>query len=175
MTLRGARPSEPAQAVAARIVAELRGCGITHVVYLPSSASQALRDAVDAEPDLTLVPVCREGEALGIATGLLLGGKQPVVVHQSTGLFESGDSIRALALDLGLPMLLLIDYRGWQSTSPAADSAATFIEPILRAWGIRYHVLAPGDGPGIVSRAYAEARERQAPVVILMTGGDSRS
>ena len=161
--------------MAARIVDELRGCGITHVVYLPASATQALRDAVDAEPGLTLVPVCREGEAFGIATGLMLGGKEPVVVHQSTGLFESGDSIRTMALDLGLPVLMLIDYRGWRSTSLAADSAATFVEPVLRAWGIRYHMLAPGGDPGIISRAYTEARECHAPVAILMTGGDGPS
>ncbi|MBI1725840.1 MAG: hypothetical protein HYR50_01075 [Candidatus Rokubacteria bacterium] len=175
MTPRGPARPEPGQTVETRIVYEFHRCGITHVIYCPDSATRALRDVVEAEPGLTLVPVCREGEALGIATGLMLGGKEPVVVHQSTGLFESGDSIRGLALDLGLPVLMLIDYRGWRPTSPATDSAAVFVEPVLRAWGIRYHVLAPGDDPGMISRAFAEARERQAPVAILLAGEDGRS
>ena len=128
MTPRGPARPEPDRTAEARIVDELRGCGITHVIYLPANATWALRDAVEAEPGLTLVPVCREGEALGIAAGLMLGGKEPVVVHQSTGLFESGDSIRGLALDLGLPVLMLIDYRGWRPTSPPSDSAAVFVE-----------------------------------------------
>lgn len=163
------RPGPP---FAERVVAELRACGVTHVIYLPDSATHALRDAVEREPRLTLVPVCREGEALGIATGLIVGGKIPVVVHQSTGLFESGDSIRGFALDLRLPVLLLIEYRGWSPNRAATDSAAVFVEPILRAWGIRHYVLKAGADPGVISRGAAEAREAQAPVAILLARTD---
>ncbi|MQY72261.1 MAG: hypothetical protein GH142_01125, partial [Dehalococcoidia bacterium] len=92
---------------AGRIVAELRKCGITHIVWLPDTGSQIVAEAVNGQADFTLVPVCREGEAIAIAVGLMLGGKEPVVVHQNTGFFESGDSVRSMALDLRLPLLLL--------------------------------------------------------------------
>lgn len=156
--------------MAARITDELQRCGVTHVIYLPDSRTRSLRDAVERAPGLTLVPVCREGEAIGIAAGLILGGKEPVVVHQSTGLFEAGDSVRALALDLGLPLLMLIDRRDWLPRPPAADSAAVFIEPVLRSWGIRYRSVGAEGDVGAISAGLAEAREKKEPVVILLGG-----
>ena len=151
---------------AAEIVAELCACGISHVIYLPGSAMPGLREAVEHEPTLTLVPVCREGEALGIATGLVVGGKSPVVVHPSAGLFESGDSIRGFGLDLGLPVLLLIDYRE-RLPSGISNSSSVFVEPVLRAWGIRSYTVRTGDAVSLIARGAAEARERRQPVAIL--------
>src|SRR3972149_12284559 len=92
---------------ARRILDELKGCGVTHIVWLPDSEARFMYDAIMSDPDLTLVPVCREGEAIAIAAGLRLGGKEPVVLHQNTGFFEAGDSVRGVALDLRVPLLLL--------------------------------------------------------------------
>ena len=44
-----------------------------------------------------------------------MGGKKPVVLIQNTGMMESGDSIRGLALDINLPLVMLIGYRGWNA------------------------------------------------------------
>jgi sulfopyruvate decarboxylase TPP-binding subunit len=120
------------------------------------------------QKDFTLVQVCREGEALPIAAGLVLGGKKPLVLHQSTGIFESGDSIRLVASELRLPILMLIGYRSWKPTPPMTDSAAIFIEPILRAWGIKYYLLRSDDDIDIISTADMEAQKTRKPVVILI-------
>jgi len=153
---------------AGKIIDELRKCGITHLVWLPDTESQVVWEAANGQPDFTIVPVCREGEAIPIAVGLLLGGKTPVVVHQNTGFFESGDSVRALALDLHLPLLLLIGYRGWRRNSPITDSAAIFTEPILNAWGIKHYLLESDGDVGKISLAHKEAHETQRPVVVLL-------
>ncbi len=115
-----------------------------------------------------MVPVCREGEAIAIATGLMLGGKKPVVWHQSTGFFESGDSVRGLALDLKLPLLLLIDYRGWRQDTPPTDSAAIFIEPILDAWGIKHYLVTSDENAERISLGFNEANRLQQPVAVLI-------
>jgi len=152
----------------ARIVEELRKLSITHIVWLPDTESQFVCEAAQEQPDFTLVPVCREGEAIAVAVGLMLGGKESVVIHQNTGFFESGDSVRALALDLGLPLLLLIGYRGWRHGAPASDSAAVFTEPILNAWGIKYYLVETDEDVEKVSLGYKEAHETGKPVVILL-------
>lgn len=151
-----------------RIVDELKKCGITHIVLLPDRENQFIYEALKNQPDFTLVPVCREGEAIAIATGLILGGKKPVVLHQNTGFFESGDSVRGLALDLKLPLLLLVDYRGWRHDSPFTDSAATFIEPILDAWGIKHYLVESDENVERISLGFKEANEFQKPVAILI-------
>lgn len=151
-----------------KILSELLKCGITHIVWLPDSETRFMYDALMSRPELTLVPVCREGEAIAIAAGLIFGGKNPVVLHQNTGFFESGDSVRGLALDLGLHFLLLIGYRGWRHDPPITDSAAIFIEPILDAWGIKHYLVETDKDAERISVGYNEARETRKPVAILI-------
>lgn len=153
-----------------KILDELKGLRISHIVWLPHSENKDMFEAIRHEPQITLVPVCREGEALAIAAGLWLGGKNPVVMHQSTGFFEAGDSVRGLALDLQLPLLLLIGARGWRPASggPPEDSAAIYLEPILDAWGIKHHLVSHEGEVKKISQAYAEAQKTSRPVAALI-------
>ena len=160
------RENEPLSAD--KVVEELKKCGITHIVYLPDRETKFIHDAVKDYPDFTIIPVCREGEAIAIAAGLILGGKEPLVMHQNTGFFETGDSVRSLALDIQLPLLLLIGYRGWQRRSPITDSAAVFIEPILDAWGIQHYLLETNADAWKISAGYVEAHETLKPVALLL-------
>ncbi len=153
---------------ASKVLGQLRQCGVTHIVWLADSEAQFMYDAMMSQHELTLVPICREGEAIGIALGLTLGGKEPVVLHQNTGFFESGDSVRALALDLHLPLLILLGYRGWQRDAPIDDSAAIFTEPVLDAWGIKHYLVENDADLKKVSLAYKEAHKTSKPVVILI-------
>ena len=153
---------------AEKIIRELIKEGVTHIIYLPDDESSCLYNVLKHHPRLTLVPICREGEAIAIAAGLLFGGKNPVVWHQSTGFFESGDSVRGLALDLRLPLHIFIDCRGWKSNAPMNDSAAVFIQPILNAWGIRHHIIETDDDIAKISLTFNEARTLQKPIAILL-------
>ncbi len=156
-----------------KIARELRKCGVTHVVGLPDGESNSVYEAAVTQDGLTVVPICREGEAVAIAAGLLLGGKTPIVLHQNTGFFEAGDSIRGLALDLHLPLLMMIGYRGWQRDKPLTDSAAIFLEPMLDTWGIKHYLVESENDIQAVSQALREANETQKPVAILLgTGGE---
>jgi len=153
---------------AAAVVNELRRCGVTDVVWLPDSESGHLYACLRDDAALRLVPVCREGEAIAIALGLMVGGRRPAVVMQNTGLFESGDSLRGLGLNLGLPLLLLISYRGYSGSLPPTDSAAVYLEPILRAWGLAYYLVESDADVGLIGTALAAAQAQQRPAVALM-------
>ena len=153
---------------AKRVLDELKKCGVTHIVWLADSEARFMYDAMMSQHELTLVSICREGEAIAIAAGLMLGGKEPVVLHQNTGFFESGDSVRGLALDLQLPLLLLIGYRGWQSDAPMTDSAAIFTEPMLDAWSIKHYLVETDEDLERISTGYKEAHETNKPVAILI-------
>ena len=130
----------------ASVIAELKKNNISHVVWLPDSETNFMYQMLQAEPTIDLVPVCREGETMAIAAGLWVGGKKPVVLIQNTGIFESGDSIRGLGLDINQPLVMLIGYRGWTRRGATPDSAARFTEHILHAWGINYYLIETDDG-----------------------------
>lgn len=151
-----------------RVLEELRKLRVTHIVWLPDTESRFLYDAVSRDPEMVLVPVCREGEAIPIALGLMLGGKNPVCMIQSTGFYESGDAVRGLALEVNLPLLLFVGYRGWKREGLISDSAATFLEPILDTWGISHHLMETDDDVDKIAAAYREAHETSKPVAILV-------
>lgn len=141
---------------------------VSHVVWLPDSETNFMYEQMSADPDMELVPVCREGESMAVAAGLWVGGKRPVVLIQNTGMFESGDSIRGLGLDIDFPLVMMIGYRGWTRHGHTPDSAARFTEPILQAWGINYFLVETDGDVDRISMAFEEAERTQRPVACLM-------
>lgn len=153
---------------ARRVVEELRSNAVTHVVWLVDTESKFMYEALTSDPDLTIVPICREGEAMAIALGLTIGGKKPIVIIQNTGFFESGDSVRGIVLDLKLPLVMMVGYRGFHRDQPITDSAATYLEPTLKAWDMPYHLIETDDDVPKISRAFQEAAEQQHAVAVLI-------
>ena len=150
------------------ILDQLNKNGVTHVVWLPDSETNFMYEQMVADPTLNLVPVCREGETMAIAAGLWVGGKKPVVLIQNTGLMESGDSVRGLALDINFPLVLMIGYRGWTRHGVTTDSVARYTEPTLHAWDIEYYLVEEDDDVDRISVAFEEAERTQLPVACLM-------
>ena len=151
-----------------RVLDELKKNGVTHIVTLPDSETAFMYDQMVAEPALSMVPVCREGETMAIAAGLWVGGKKPVVMIQNTGMMESGDSIRGLALDIEFPLVMMVGYRGWTRHGATPDSAARFTEPILNAFGINYYLVETDEDVERISTAFEEAERTRHPVACLM-------
>ena len=125
------------------VAAALKGCGVTHVVWIPDTELGLWEAAFSADPGLQLVRACREGEAIAIAAGLLLGGKRPVVMIQCTGFFEAGDALRNVVYDLKLPLFLVVGVRSYYAHQQGAttDSCPVFTEPLLKAWQLPYHLF----------------------------------
>src|SRR5207237_587638 len=101
----------------------------------PDSSTGPWETALESSRRLTLVRVCREGEAWPLAAGLFLGGKIHIVIMQTTGLFESGDALRNVLFDLKVPVFALIGVRNGL-VAESRDSANLFAEPIIKAWNI---------------------------------------
>lgn len=154
------------------IVEFLSDLGVTHVVWLPDSTIGRWEEALSASDALELVRVCREGEAWAVAAGLYLGGKQPVVMIQCTGLFESGDSLRNVLHDYQLPLFAFIGYRSYlnDSTLPG-DTAKTFTEPILKAWDIDYRLIQDPAEREVIREHYLSCREQGRPGAVLIAEG----
>src|SRR5262245_47122868 len=95
------------------VAAALKQCGVTHVVWIPDSELGTWEPALRNDPQLQLIRVCREGEAMAVAAGLILGGKRPIVAIQCTGLFEAGDALRNVIHDMKLPLFLVVGIRSY--------------------------------------------------------------
>lgn len=207
-------PTGPSPSAASFFVDALEGHGVTHVVTVPDNTSAAilselrtrqriLKGGAPAEPDTTPIETLfatREGEAMGLAAGLWMGGAKPILLIQNTGLMEAGDGLRGTVARMGLPVVLLVTCRGYPKARKAGmdprdsshsfatgidrdvlvrsdlDSVAHMTEGTLQAWGIPFSYLDdPGDlGP--LSASFSRAQKEGRPVALLLDttfdGGD---
>jgi sulfopyruvate decarboxylase TPP-binding subunit len=155
-----------------QIAAVLGELGVTHVVTVPDSTIGPWQDAIEQSGHTRVVRVCREGEAWGVAGGLLLGGQLPVVMIQCTGLFESGDALRNVVHDWKLPVFSIIGYRSYlnQDTLPG-DTCLVFTEPMLSAWKIDYRLITdPAQLPAIAEHFTASRAARCAGAIVIAEG-----
>ena len=150
------------------VLEEMKKNGVTHVVWLPDRETNWLFLLMQAEPSLQLVPVSREGLAFSMAAGLSAGGKTPIILIQNTGLMESGDSLRGWGLGLNIPVVLMVGYRGWTRHGITQDTAATYTERFLHAFGINYYLVETSADAPRIAVAFEEAKKTKRPVAVLV-------
>jgi sulfopyruvate decarboxylase TPP-binding subunit len=103
-----------------------------------------------------------------MAAGLSAGGKTPIIFIQNTGLMESGDSLRGWGLGLNIPVVLMVGYRGWTRHGITQDTAATYTERFLHAFGINYYLVETSADAPRISVAFEEAKKAKRPVAVLV-------
>ena len=160
-------------ASAEKIVNALKVQGITHVVGVPDNGSARIYELLRLETGIEVITVTREGEAFAVASGLYVGGKKPVIIIQNTGFLESGDAIRGTVVNMRVPVVVFIGYRGYHNRGAEGqwiDSVATFLEPTLKAWGLPYEMLETDADVPCVARAFAQAAASSLPAAVLLTG-----
>jgi sulfopyruvate decarboxylase TPP-binding subunit len=173
-------------ASARSIVEILKRQGVTDVIGVPDNSSAALYTLLGADPQLAVRPVTREGEAFGMAMGLWMGGREPVLLIQNTGFFESGDALRGTLTRMRIPIVCIVTYRGYNKTMKQfgkipteldadllsrseVDNCAPITEPTLRAWGLPFDFVHTDEDLPVLESAFARARAREAPVAVLVT------
>jgi sulfopyruvate decarboxylase TPP-binding subunit len=150
------------------VLAQMKKNGVTHVVWLPDSETNWLFVLMQQEPSLTLVGVNREGLAFSAASGLYAGGKTPLILIQNTGLMESGDSLRGWAMQMEVPVVLMVGYRGYTRHGVNKDTAATYTERFLNAFNIQYYLVEEDGDAERISIAFEEAKRTKQPVAVLV-------
>ena len=160
-------------ATAQKIVDNLKEHNITHVVGVPDNGSAKIYELLRDEPLIDVITVTREGEAFAIAAGLYIGGKMPIIIIQNTGFLESGDAIRGTVINMEIPIVVFIGYRGYHNRDENGDwvdSVATFLEPTLNAWNLPYKMLEHDTDIENIEWAFKKATESSLPAAVLLIG-----
>jgi sulfopyruvate decarboxylase TPP-binding subunit len=151
------------------VVAALEAAGFTHLVWIPDSHLGTWEPAL-ASSALAPIRVTREGEAVGVASGLMLGGARPLVAVQCTGFFEAGDAVRNVAHDLKLPLKMLVGVRSLRASraGKSADNCPHFAEKLVAAWELPFREFDPATGSEVdLTAALRELAGGDAPGVLL--------
>jgi sulfopyruvate decarboxylase alpha subunit len=101
-----------APAWARTVLTCFRAEDIRNLVFLPDTVMGRLLALAEEDPFFRLVGVHREEEAVGILTGLFLGGQRGAMLVQSSGLGNSLNALGSLAMAYHIPIPLLVSLRG---------------------------------------------------------------
>jgi sulfopyruvate decarboxylase TPP-binding subunit len=153
----------------AGVVAALEAAGFTHVVWIPDSHFGTW-DAALSGSKLAPVRVTREGEAVGVAAGLMLGGAKPLVVVQCTGFFEAGDAVRNVAHDLKLPLKMIVGVRSLRASraGKSSDNCPHFAEKLVAVWELPHGEFDPATAtPEQLGESLRELANQPGPRAVL--------
>jgi sulfopyruvate decarboxylase subunit alpha len=156
----------------AKVVYEaLRAAGVRLVAALPESWLTPVIALAQADPDVTLVEVAKEEEAVGVAMGAHLAGTRAAVLMQNHGLLASVNGIVSGAMLYRIPLLLMVSDRGHLGeTDPWQTEGGKATRPLLDALGIVWDELESAEE---VERRVADAlvlsESSLAPVALLLT------
>jgi sulfopyruvate decarboxylase subunit alpha len=161
----------PSQAPA--FVAALKGAGFDFFCGVPCSFLKELVHLLDQDKDARYISATREDSALGMAAGAFLGGKQPMVLMQNSGLGVSVNALASLHTMYDLPVLLVISWRGeGGNDAPEHILMGEIMLPILALLRIPHRVLNAAEP---LAREVAWAKETLAstnkPVALIVPGG----
>ena len=150
------------------ILEAIKASGIEIVVSLPDiTTSEGLLRPLARDPGLRHVRVCKEDEGIAICAGLSFCGRRGLLMMQSTGMYDSVNAIRAVAVEYGLPICMLVGLQGaLADENPRAHRAR-------RAAGARRPRRHPPRSPA--RRGYCQDSTRHRPCLRRVpAGGPSR-
>lgn len=158
--------------VAREVVAGLKGAGITFISYLPDSWLKEVYGLVQEDPAFLTVPATNEGEGVCLCVGAWLGGKRAAMIMENSGLRVACEPLARLGLGHGLPVLLLMSYRGdFGDPDWWAQPHGWTMEPLLQALRIPYRILRrPEEIRGAIGGAYENLSASKRPVAVIFSG-----
>ena len=156
----------------ADLIREIKKAGIRFVVALPDrTTSENVLKPLLADPDIRVVQVCKEDEGVSICAGLHAAGQRALLLMQYTGLLDSVNALRGVAVGGKNPVCMMVGLL--QKEPGVAPSKSRFygvriVEPVLDALQIDHQLLEEAGDEEKVGPAVERAYERSMPVVLLI-------
>src|SRR5687768_9634069 len=153
----------------AAFVEALEGHRIDFTCGVPCSLIEDAIATLEHHPRLPWIATPREDAAVGVAAGAWFGGRRPAVLMQNSGLGTSLNALASLSLMYGLPVLLVVTWRGFGGKDAPEHLLTGEITPrLLDLLGIPHRTLAVDSVDADLGWAAAEMDARRAPVALLV-------
>lgn len=154
------------------IIDALKKARIEFVVALPDATmSEHVLWPLSRDKDFRLVRVCKEDEGVSICAGMTSCGRRAALLMQYTGLLDSINSIRAIAVELSQPICMVVGLLSKEPGIPVVASkifSVRIVEPILGALGIDHFCMENDSDVALLPPAIDRAYERSQPLVALV-------
>jgi phosphonopyruvate decarboxylase len=136
---------------ASEMVAVFLRQGLGPFVGVPCSLLAPLFSDLAVRGAMTMAT--EEGEAIGMAAGMYLAGRKPVVLMQNAGLLNALNPLLSLHAVFDLPLLLVVSHRGEPGTpdAPEHEHCGRLTVPLLELAGITHEVVPAQGGENLVA------------------------
>jgi sulfopyruvate decarboxylase subunit alpha len=139
---------------------------------VPCSLFEGVTRILDDEPRYGYVSAVREDSAIGLAAGAYLGGRQPVVLMQNSGLGVSVNAIVSLNQIYDIPALIVVSWRGQDgSDAPEHLVMGRIMEPFLQLLEMPFQVFDPAAIDTQLASLTATMRRTRRPVALVVPRG----
>jgi sulfopyruvate decarboxylase subunit alpha len=157
---------------AADLITAIKSAGIRFIVALPDrTTSEHLLKPMLADPELRVVQICKEDEGVSICSGLYAAGQRALLLMQYTGLLDSINALRGVAMEGHNPVCMMVGLLHKGPGVPPLQSrhyGVRIVEPVLDAMQIAHHLIEVPDDVEKVVPAIEAAYEQSMPVVMLI-------
>lgn len=157
----------------ADIIAAIKESGIATVVALPDIVtSDGLLWPIARDPAMRLIRVCKEDEGVSICAGLAFAGARSLLLMQHTGLLDSINAIRAIAVEYELGLCMIVGLQGMEPDREPPQSGkygVRIVEPLLDVMNIDHARLTVRGDEARIPLAFGRARNAKRPFVFLVT------
>jgi len=154
------------------IIAEITACRIEFVISVPDiTTSEGLLRPLSQGSAPRLIRVCKEDEGVGICAGLSYTGRRSLLLIQQTGLLDSINAVRGVAVEYALPICMMVGLLQKEPGIPPRQSklyGVRIVEPILDAMDIAYHEIEEEADVAKIRPAIDDAYAQSRPVVLLI-------
>ena len=150
----------------------IKNIGIDFATGLPCGELRYFIYNLSTDPSIMHKPGLSEQEAIAIAAGAWLGGKNPVVYMQNSGMFKASNDIGSILLAAKIPILMLVAYRGCPGED-ATQHLATGHNTVnlLNGFDIKTSELSEKNIENIVTDSYENMISNRIPSAILVRRG----
>jgi phosphonopyruvate decarboxylase len=160
---------------ASAVLLRLAFHGVTHATGVPCSYLKGLFASLEAghESGIRYVRAPREDTALGLASGIAVGGGFPVVLMQNSGLGYSLNVLTSFNLIYDVPLLVVVSWRGEPGTGDAVehDVIGAKLPDLLTLFDLPYEVFDKSDAAGCVDRCVKLMSTTGRPTFLIVRGG----
>jgi thiamine pyrophosphate-dependent acetolactate synthase large subunit-like protein len=163
----GPRPSLEKARV---IYTSLRRAGVDFIAYVPDSANYLIQRFAREDTEIIGVAAAREDDALAMAMGAFMGGRNPAVIMEASGLGLCPLAFAILSHEQRLGALILYSHNFALGEVRSSHACTRWIaDPLFDALMIPHMTLTDiKDAPLLITQAWRTVRGQMCPVAISL-------
>lgn len=147
----------------------IKNSGVDLILSVPCDMLKGLINEIENAKEISYIPVTREEEGVGIATGAYMGGKTPLLLIQNSGLGNSINAIKSLLELYEIPIIFMMSHRGTEGEKISAQfPMGKVLLDLLDCIGIESLIINSHIKIVNIEKAVKKSKETSKPIALIL-------